>query len=64
MKNTLTQQQLKSILNYDKNIGIFTWIKARGRVRAGDAAGGEHSGGYLHISISIFLYQNYIFHIV
>lgn len=44
-RNALTQQDLKSVLHYNEETGIFTWIKNRtGGVKAGDIAGTIMSG--------------------
>lgn len=48
----LTIEHLKSLLRYDPESGVFTWIKSmRGPVRAGDVAGRPKANGYLSIKI-------------
>ena len=51
----LTQEYLKSILNYNKDTGIFTWKETRnGFVKAGDVAGSvSKQYGYIIIGIAV-----------
>jgi hypothetical protein len=47
----LTQSELKDILNYNHDTGIFTWKVTRGCVKNGDIAGTFCKDYYLQISI-------------
>ena len=47
----MTQQELKELLNYDQNTGIFTWLKNN------KIAGGINSKGYVAIKIKNKLYK-------
>jgi hypothetical protein len=54
--NQLTQSELKELLHYDKDTGVFTWLVALSpRVRVGGAAGcvWEAHGGKSYKSIRI-----------
>lgn len=48
----LTQKILKYYLNYNKNIGVFTWlINKKGGAKKGDVAGTK-SRGYIRIELN------------
>ncbi|WP_186378113.1 HNH endonuclease [Yersinia rochesterensis] len=47
----LTAGELRKILNYSSETGLFTWIKASGTRGAGSIAGSENKKGYVQICI-------------
>jgi len=48
----LTQEQLKELLNYDKDTGIFTWKKrTSNRIKVGSIAGNLHNCGYIELKV-------------
>lgn len=58
MKDDLTQEFLKSILEYDQETGEFFWIKPkRSWVAAGVKAGSIEAKGYVVININRGLYK-------
>jgi hypothetical protein len=59
MKNTesLTQQRLKEVLNYDAESGIFTWAVGRRKAAKGVVAGGFSDRGYLNICVDGVRYR-------
>ena len=56
MAEQLTQKDLKSLLSYDADTGIFRWLVCRGGNKPGDAAGGFSSDGRIVIGINRRLY--------
>lgn len=48
----ITQSELKKLLHYNPDSGIFTWlVSRRGTAKAGTVAGFINCGGYLIISV-------------
>ena len=48
----LTQEELKELLHYDPDTGVFTWKKGRqGRIKKGGIAGNEDQSGYCKIVV-------------
>ena len=49
----ITEKQLKDVLNYNPETGIFTWLtRPSNSIHIGDIAGGLHHTGYIHIRIN------------
>lgn len=51
MNSLLNQLQLKELLSYDPDIGVFTWKIKSGRCSAGSVAGGVDYSGYVDIRL-------------
>jgi hypothetical protein len=49
--DNISQEYLKSILHYNPDTGLWTWIARRPKIRVGDIAGGLSEDGYLKIRI-------------
>ena len=48
----ITQEELKELLNYDQDTGIFTWkVSPARQVSSGDIAGTKRKDGYIQIKV-------------
>ena len=48
----ITQSELKELVNYDKDSGIFTWKKkTSNRVKVGSVVGNLHNCGYIEMRV-------------
>lgn len=56
MAQELTQARLKELLHYEPETGVFTWLQARKRTKAGDVAG-YIDGGYHRIQVDYTTYR-------
>lgn len=56
MKNELTAQRARELLDYDPETGEFRWKVTRGGVTRGSIAGYIDPDGYRHIRIAGYLY--------
>lgn len=55
----LTQDDVKTVLSYDSETGIFRWLIPNRKIKVGDVAGHKQSKGYL----AIWLHgQKYLLH--
>ena len=53
----LTQSELKELLSYNPDTGVFHWVVTRGGARAGTVAGYKNNRGYWHIWVNGRAYQ-------
>jgi len=54
----VTQKQLKQLLNYNPETGLFTWIKSKTNcIKSGDVAGTIMVSGYIRITIDFCQYR-------
>jgi hypothetical protein len=48
----ITQSELKELVNYNKDTGIFTWKKrTSNRIKVGDIVGNLHKCGYIEMRV-------------
>lgn len=48
----ITQTELKELLHYDQDTGIFTWLKSKGNIKANILAGYKDNKKYIHIKVN------------
>lgn len=57
-QNMITQNELKEILQYNENTGVFTWKQSPAKhIKIGDIAGSLDANGYTYIRINKKLYK-------
>jgi len=56
----MTQKELKGLLHYDENTGVFRWVvNKNSRARKGGIAGTSHNAGYISITAN---YKRFLAH--
>ena len=55
----ISQEQLKTLVKYDSNTGIFTWNKSRKGAKSGDKVGTISANGYCQACLN---YKKYYLH--
>jgi hypothetical protein len=55
----MTQQELKQLLHYDQDTGIFTWLTSNGNCKSKTIAGYLHPLGYVDIQINKKHYKSH-----
>jgi hypothetical protein len=56
----ITQLELKELLSYNQDTGIFTWnVNRSGGAKSGDIAGSIHHEGYIRIQINKKIYAGH-----
>jgi len=56
-KNYITQEEIKKILDYDKDTGLFTWkVSKAKRIKVGDIAGCVNGSNYIVMRINGKMY--------
>jgi hypothetical protein len=58
-KKMLSQDKLKSLLQYDKDTGYFYWKQNRQKVKIGNVAGHNAKNGYCYIMIDGKSYRSH-----
>jgi len=53
----ITQEELKELLNYNPETGIFTYKKKKAKCTPGKIAGTYHVNGYTHIQLNRKIYK-------
>ena len=53
----MTQDELKLLLRYEPDTGLFFWRSNKGTAKAGDVAGTKATNGYINICIKRKLYK-------
>jgi hypothetical protein len=53
----MTTEQLKLLLRYEPDTGLFFWLSNKGTAKAGDVAGATASNGYTNICIDRRIYK-------
>jgi hypothetical protein len=53
----MTRDQLKLLLSYEPDTGLFFWLSNKGTAKAGDVAGATASNGYTNICIDRKIYK-------
>ena len=55
----ITQQDLKELLSYDENTGLFYRLKSNNQCQVGSVAGSVHREGYIRIQIKYKIYAGH-----